>query len=168
MKCVFCNDIACTCNDMSCTKFMRRSRAGEKPGSNIAIPRLIGMLMNNKLVSLVRGVSITLGTVCNCGRDSAADTLSLILLFTMPLISIIFATAQPRFYDYEWLSEFIDLSDGAPTVIRYLLSRSILGSSSGLSGWPKKNFLSNPIGVTYVSEPQLQRRKLETRRSPSG
>lgn len=71
-----CNDIAHACNDTSCTKFMRRSRAGEKPGSDIAIPKLIGMLMNNKLVSLARGVSIALGTVCNYERDSAAGILS--------------------------------------------------------------------------------------------
>lgn len=93
-----CNDVARACNDTSCTKFMRRSRAGEEPGPNTAIPKLIGMLMNNKLVSLARagGVSMALGTVRNCGHDSAAGTLSLILLFTMPLISVIFATAQPR------------------------------------------------------------------------
>lgn len=97
--------------------------------------------MNNKLVSLVRGVSIALGTVCNCGRDSAAGTLSLILLFTMPLISN-FCNRATTFLPNDDLSGFIDLSDGALSIIRYLHSRLILGSSALVWLIEEKIFLS--------------------------
>lgn len=150
-----CNDIARAYNDTSCTKFMRRSRAGKKPGLDTATPKLIGMLMNNKLVSLARGVSMALGTVRKCGRDSAAGILSLILLFTMPLISVIFATAQPHFYRMVTCQSSLICS---PSVICYLLSRSILGSSASIWLNEEKNFfICHPIGETYVIEPQLQR-----------
>lgn len=146
---------------------MRRSRAGEKPGPDTATPKLIGMLMNNKLVSLARGVSMALGTIRKCGRDSAAGILSLILLFTMPLISVIFAIAQPHFYRM-WLVRvhwFERRLARALFVIffpgRFLVLRSC---------WTKKK-----MSLSVSSDRRNLRHraatavcKLETRRSPSG
>lgn len=150
---------------------MRRSWGGgeDRGPEHRAIPKLIGMLMNNKLVSLARGVSMALGTVCNCGRDSAAGTLSLILLFTMPLISVIFATAQPHFYRTVTRQSSLIWAAARLFVIflpgRFLVVVALVW----LTAKKKFPYLSHPIGETYVSEqPQLQRRKLETRRSPSG
>lgn len=82
------------------TKLMRRGAkkrgggkrvVGKGRGPNTTTVKLIGTLMNNKLASLARReVSMTLGTLAAraiAGRGSLSGTLSLILLFTMPLIS---------------------------------------------------------------------------------
>lgn len=149
---------------------MRRSRVGEKPGPNAAIPKLIGMLMNNKLVSLARGASMALGTVCNCGHDSAAGTLSLILLFTMPLISVIFATAQPRFYRIVTCqSSLIWMTAGRALYVIFFPGRFLVVVLR--SGWLQKK-----ISLSVPSDRRNLRQrvataapyKLETRRSASG
>jgi len=140
-----------------------RGRANGEAGAGHHTLKLIGMLMNNKLASLApRSIDGSRdGSIA--GRDSATGTLSLILLFTMPLISVIFATAflperQPnRVHWFERLAHRV----------RYLLPQSVLRSSAFDSVVRKKNFL---IKVsfdrrTHVSGSQLQCRKSETRRS---
>lgn len=88
----------------------------------------------------------------------------------MSLIFVIFAIAQPRFYRMVTCqSSLICATACRALFVIFFPGRFLVVVLSGLADRRKKfSYQSHPIGETYVSELQLQRRKLETRRSPSG
>jgi len=117
--------------------------------------QLIGILMNNKLASFARARERARGIDGSrdgsiAGHDSAAATLSLILLFTMPLISVGFCSrVRPRSLPNAVTLQGSLISSGAARgTLSFLVGRLRAGANALLAAaWPvgveKKVFLSD-------------------------